>query len=120
MASSFTYPKSLLHRSTEKQWFPAAPTQNETTPTLTILEEAEEAYQQQLADIVTPSSSSSVHVIGKQSSHQDNTSNRRSSRGDNSNSVHEQGDDVSTVVTMVQQQRPMIRPATLFWNRRDR
>ena len=72
---------------------------------MTTLEEAEEAHQQRLADLIKPAHP--TVVVGK-AQHQQNN-DRRSSRGDSS--VGE-GDDVSTVRVVAAH-----RPTTFLWNR---
>jgi hypothetical protein len=133
MSASFAYPKFLLHRRIEPQWFPHP----DATPTLTVLEDAEEAYQQRMTKVVT--SDTAKTFIGR-NQHQNGTNNsggnsrnnnnnnnnnnnerRRSSRGggaaeDASTAADTSHvDDVSTVIQIRSQAPPA--NTTLLWNR---
>ncbi|KAG7370079.1 hypothetical protein IV203_027825 [Nitzschia inconspicua] len=121
MSPSFHYPKQLLHHRIEAQWFPNP----NTTPTLTVLEDAEETYRQKMSKIV--SRNTPLAVIGRTnnngtSSISSNSRRRSSTRGmsgttagDSSTAAETNVDDVSTVVQMRLQQPPA--NTTLLWNR---
>jgi hypothetical protein len=115
MPASFTYPKKLLHRTVEPQWFPKP----DSTPTLTVLEDAEETHQQAMDKIV--SCYKPLVVIGRINN--TNEGRRRSSTrggsgaGDASTAADTTVvDDVSTVVQL-RSQTPATTVTTLLWNR---
>jgi hypothetical protein len=113
MSASFIYPKTLLHRRIEQQWFPKP----DPTPTLTVLEDAEEAHQRTMAKIV--SRYKPLVVLGRINNANDgrrrSSTRGGSSGGDASTAADTTAvDDVSTVVQL-RSQPPAT--TTLLWNR---
>jgi hypothetical protein len=116
MPASFNYPKMLLHSRIEPQWFPPL----DPTPTLTVLEEVEEAHQQAMTKIV--SRYKPLVVLGRINNNNNAYEGRRRSStrggsggGDASTAADTTAvDDVSTVVQL-RSHPPATTP--LLWNR---
>jgi hypothetical protein len=127
MPASIAYPKFLLHGRIEPQWFPHP----DATSTLTVLEDAEEAYQQRTTKVVT--SDTAKTFIGRNQHQNDNNNSGSNSRNNNNNNNERRRssrgggagdastaadtshvDDVSTVIQIGSQAPPA--NTTLLWN----